>query len=296
MPYSATIRSILAMAKSRLDFKLGKRIGSESAYGAVFNIQGDRKRVVKLYKPYTLKVGRKEIAVAVRMGREGVGPKVHKAGIIGKSGGRYVMYMIMDKIDGDLYTMMKKCPILYAKRKKEIKKQIEKLITKMHKLRFVHADLKDDNVGYVLKNRNHIQIYIIDFGFATLHDKNIIRNKNLATAIVRAYREQNYSYEEIKHSNGFPSMQRRFLEELRRDPKLKKTKVMIDIEKLYSKTKHKPFSNLYINTEGQGPMHYELSNHHWIIFNKKEVWNNGSSKSTLTKHTKLSNSKPTTKS
>lgn len=261
---------------NKTDIKLGDQIGTGSAYGAVFQL-ADAKykgKVVKIFKARTLIEGRKEIAVSVRMGREGVGPKICLGGIVGHSHGRYVFYMIMTEISGDLYSMKTKHPKMYVKYKKSIKNQIKKLITRMHSRQFVHGDLKDDNIGYLKINNKPPRVYIIDFGFSTLHDKKLKTNKNLANAIVRTYREHGYSYSEMLSMNGFPTVQRRFLEELYRNLKIKKSKVAIDVKKIYRKTKNVNFKNLFINIEGGGPVRYQIADEHWIVFNPKEVFPN----------------------
>jgi len=276
MPYSATVKSMVRKLANKTDFKLGKQIGTGSAYGAVFQLKekSRNKRVIKIFKTRTMSEGRKEIAVSVRMGREGVGPKIYLGGIVGYSQGRYTFYMVMSEISGDIYSMKVKCPSMYEKHKKSIKRQIKKLITIMHSRQFVHADLKDDNIGYLEVKNKPPRVYIIDFGFATLHDKQLKTNKNLAMAIVRAYREHGFSYKDMMAMNGFPSVQRRFLEELHRDLKIKKSKVAVDVEKIYKKTKNTNFKNLFINIEGGGPMRYQIADEHWIVFNPKEVFPN----------------------
>jgi len=274
MPYSATVKSMVRKLAEKTDFKLGKQIGTGSAYGAVFQLKEKSRtnRVIKIFKTRTLNEGRKEIAVSVRMGREGVGPKIYLGGIVGYSQGKYVFYMVMSEISGDIYSMRMKCPNMYEKYKRSIKSQIKKLITIMHSRQFVHADLKDDNIGYLEVKNKPPRVYIIDFGFATLHDKQLKTNRNLAMAIVRAYREHGFTYKDMMAMNGFPSVQRRFLEELHRDLKIKRSKVAVDVEKIYKKTKNINFKNLFINTEGGGPMRYRIADEHWVVFNKREVF------------------------
>lgn len=274
MPNAATVKTMCNQMLAKTDLKIGKRIGSPSAYGAVFELKGRQqsKKVVKVFLARTLKDGYKEVSISAKMGLEGISPRIYKAGIVGLHNGYHVLYMTMDKISGDLYSMKSKQPLFYERHKKHIKKQIKRLITKMHSMQFAHADLKDDNIGYLSRGNNKPpKMYVIDFGLSTLHNEALRTNKNLATAIVRAYREHNYSYKDVIEMNALPSIQRRFLEELHANLKLKRSKAAVSIAKMYKQTKNKNFKNLLINVNGAGPMRYRIADEHWIVFNAKDL-------------------------
>jgi len=227
--------------KVKDEIKLGKQIGTPSAYGAVFEIKGSKNKVIKIYKSRTLGFARREGYISVAMGREGIGPKVYKIGMVGIEPGNYVIYCVMEKFEGDLYSLKRKHPLVYKKNEKMIDKEIIRLIQNMHKKKFVHADIKADNLAYKFV-KGKIQLYVIDFGFASLMPFSIKTNKNLAKAIVRAYKDQDYAYQNLLNANAFGKVQRRYDDELFKNKMLKITcKKGININNLYKKLNKKKF-------------------------------------------------------
>jgi len=61
-------------------------------------------------------------------------------------------------------------------------------MNKMHKLGFIHGDLKWDNVGYKNMKQSAPKMYIIDFGLAIKFPRDIRKNMNIVEGIARAYR------------------------------------------------------------------------------------------------------------
>jgi len=285
MPGSATVKSMVKKfyEKYKEPLKLGKQIGTPSSYGAVFEIVGEKNKVVKIFKSRTLGYARREAYISIAMGREGVGPKVYKVGMVGVEPGNLVIYTIMEKIDGDLYSLRKKNPTFYRKNERRIKKEVERLIQNMHKRKFVHADLKEDNLAYKMV-KGKIQLYIIDFGFSSLMPFSIKTNRNLARAIVRAYKDQGYSYQNLINGNAVRKVQHRYNNELFRNKILKITmKKGINIDKVYKKMDKKKFKKEMINliemfpnnnNVRPGVFRYKLANEHWIIFNPGEIIHN----------------------
>jgi serine/threonine protein kinase len=115
------------------------------------------------------------------MGENGVGPKLYNAGLMGEK----YYYMVMERISGDLMSMPR---WLRKKYEAQINDQIRKLMDKMHKLGFIHGDLKWDNIGYKNMKQSAPKIYIIDFGLSIKFPRDIRTNVNIAEGIARAYR------------------------------------------------------------------------------------------------------------
>lgn len=164
-----------------------------------------------------------------------------------------------------------------------IDKEIIRLIQNMHKKKFVHADIKADNLAYKFV-KGKIQLYVIDFGFASLMPFSIKTNKNLAKAIVRAYKDQDYAYQNLLNANAFGKVQRRYDDELFKNKMLKITcKKGININNLYKKLNKKKFKmemidllEMYPGNKSvrPGAFRYKLANEHWIIFNPGEIMHN----------------------
>lgn len=281
MPNSFEVNEMISLFRNKVkgEFELGKRIGTPSAYGVVYEIKGQPNKVVKIFKSRRLSLARREVYISINLGWEGIGPKVYKSGMVGVQPGNYVVYCIMEKIDGDIHSLRLKKPKLYKKYKKEIEKEIIRLIENMHKLKFVHADLKEDNMAYKIV-KGKIKLYIIDFGFTSLMGFDIKTNKNLAKAIVSAYKEANFDYKNLVNAGAIHKVQRRYDDELSKNKLLKiKMKKGININTLFkklNKTKfEKQFVNLrpkkFTNAYGPGVFRYKLANEHWIIYHPEEI-------------------------
>ena len=281
MPNTIEVKEMINLFKKRVkgEIKLGKQIGTGSAYGAVFEIVGQPKKVVKIFKSRRLSLARREAYISISLGWEGIGPKVYKAGMVGLEPRNYVVYTIMDKIDGDIYSLKKTKPKLYRKHKKEIEKEVIRLIENMHKKKFVHADLKEDNLAYKIV-KGKIELYIIDFGFSSLMPFDIKTNKNLAKAIIIAYKQANFDYQNLVNANAIHKVQRRYDDELLKNKMLKITmKRGININTLYKKLNKTKFEKQFVslgpknptNAYGPGVFRYKLANEHWIIYHPVEL-------------------------
>jgi len=292
MPNSFEVKEMTNLFRNKIkgEIKLGKQIGTPSAYGAVFEIKGEPKKVVKIFKARRLSRSRREAYISIFLGREGVGPLVYRSGMVKVKPGDFTVYCVMEKIDGDIYTLKRKNPKLYKKYEKEIEKEVVRLIENMHKLKFVHADIKEDNMAYrIIKGK--IQLYIIDFGFSSLMPFSIKTNKNLSKAIVRAYKEQNFTYKNMVNADAIYKVQRRFNNELSKNKILKITcKKGVNINSLYKKMNKSKYKLEFVNIHPQrnkgknnldskplvklpGVFRYKLVNEHWIIYHPEEIFN-----------------------
>jgi len=274
--------------KVKGEIKLGKQIGTPSSYGAVFEIKGQPNKVIKIFKSRRLSRARKDAYISIYLGNLGIGPKVYKSGMVGLEPGNYVIYCVMDKIDGDIYSLKKEKPLMYKKYKNVIENEIIRLIENMHKENFVHADIKEDNLAYKFY-KGKIHLYIIDFGFTSLMPFSIKTNKNLAKAIVRAYKEQNFNYQNMVNAGAIHKVQRRYDNELFKNKILKITiKKGININSIYKKMNKNKFKDTtYINFlkplrtklrtknngnfKGPGAFRYKIANEHWIIYHPEEI-------------------------
>jgi len=286
MPNAVEVKEMTTLFRNKVkgEIKLGKQIGTPSAYGAVFEIKGQPNKVVKIFKSRRLSRARKDAYISIYFGKRGIGPRVYRAGMVGLEPGNYVSYCIMEKIDGDIYSLKKEKPLCYKKNKKIIEKEVVRLIENIHKEDFVHADIKEDNMAYKIVN-GKIKIYIIDFGFSSLMPFSIKTNKNLAKAIVRAYKEQNFDYQNLLNANAIHKVQRRYDDELLKNKILKITmKKGININTLYKKMNKNIFKGIQINFLRPGPLNknngnfrgpgafrYKIANEHWIIYHPGEV-------------------------
>ena len=281
MPNSLETKEMVNLFRNKVkdEIKLGKQIGTPSAYGAVFELIDQPKKVIKIFKSRRLSLARREGYISIYMGREGIGPKVYKSGMVGIEPGNYVVYCVMDKIDGDIYSLKRKNPRIYKKYEKMIEKEINRLIQNMHKKKFVHADLKEDNLAYKFK-KGKIQLYVIDFGFTSVMPFSIKTNKNLAKAIVRAYKDQDFLYQNLLNANAIGKVQRRYDDELFKNKMLKITcKKGININNIYKKLNKKKFKMEFVNLKptksnnvaGPGAFRYKLANEHWIIYHPEEI-------------------------
>jgi len=291
MPNSFEVREMIKNFRNKVkgEIKLGKQIGTPSAYGAVFEIKGEPKKVVKIFKARRLSRARREAYISINLGWEGIGPKVYRSGMVRVKPGDFTVYCVMEKIDGDIYSLKNKNIEMYKKYENDIEKELIRLIQNMHKLKFVHADIKEDNMAYRIIN-GKIQLYIIDFGFSSLMPFSIKTNKNLAKAIVRAYKEQNFSYKNLVNANAVYKVQRRYNNELSKNKILKITmKKGININTIYKKMNKSKVKSQFVNLKPveyrmrnvgsrperklPGAFRYRLANEHWIIYHPEEVFN-----------------------
>jgi tRNA A-37 threonylcarbamoyl transferase component Bud32 len=166
--------------EEKYGISLGERLGTESSYGVVY-VMPQKSRIVKIFRAKTGDHANREIAISTIMGENGVGPKLYNAGLMSEK----YYYMVMERISGDLLTMPR---WLRKKYEPQINDQIRKLMTKMHKLGYIHGDLKWDNIGYKNMKQSVPKIYIIDFGISIKFPRDIRTNVNIAEGIARAYR------------------------------------------------------------------------------------------------------------
>lgn len=277
MKYAQTIKRFKDIADESKLFKVGDVIGS-GQYGVIYKLMGrkDKNKVVKIFDYGLLSLGRREIAAAVVMGNNGVGPKVYKAGVIRKTLSDTTFYIVMEKLDGELYTLKDAEPKYYLTHRTYIRSQIQQLIEKMHDLRFVHADLKDDNIGYTKQGSKPPKIFILDFGFATKYFKDIDTNLDFASAISRSYIEMGFKAE-MFNKFAFEVVLHRYYTEKGYNTTLKNTfKKPLDIkklEKLYKKLETSKYTPTYINVNQGGPMRIAESKKHWILYNVTNLVN-----------------------
>src|SRR6056300_1260380 len=138
--------------EEKYGISLGERIGTESSYGVVY-VMPQKSRIVKIFYAKSDEHANREIAIST--------------------------------ILGDLLTMPR---WLRKKYEPQINDLIRKLMTKMHKLGYIHGDLKWDNIGYKNMKQSVPKIYIIDFGLSIKFPRDIRTNVNIAEGLARAYR------------------------------------------------------------------------------------------------------------
>jgi len=113
-------------------------------------------------------------------------------------------------------------------------------------------------------------------------------NKNLAKAIVRAYKVQNFNYKNLVNADAIHKVQRRYDNELFKNKILKITmKKGININSLFKKMNKTKFKDTYVNLlrpirtklrsktngnfRGPGVFRYKIANEHWIIYHPEEI-------------------------
>jgi len=194
--------------EEKYGISLGERLGTESSYGVVY-VMPQKSRIVKIFRAKTDDHANREIAISTIMGENGVGPKLYNAGLMGEK----YYYMVMERISGDLMSMPR---WLRKKYEAQINDQIRKLMDKMHKLGFIHGDLKWDNIGYKNMKQSAPKIYIIDFGLSIKFPRDIRTNVNIAEGIARAYRGIGFRPRNFAKSNvNLNFAMRRALDEIR---------------------------------------------------------------------------------
>ena len=194
--------------EEKYGISLGERLGTESSYGVVY-VMPQKSRIVKIFRAKTDDHANREIAISTIMGENGVGPKLYNAGLMGEK----YYYMVMERISGDLMSMPR---WLRKKYEAQINDQIRKLMDKMHKLGFIHGDLKWDNIGYKNMKQSAPKIYIIDFGLSIKFPRDIRTNVNIAEGISRAYRGIGFRPRNFAKSNvNLNFAMRRALDEIR---------------------------------------------------------------------------------
>ena len=201
-------KSLKQMFEEKYGISLGERLGTESSYGVVY-VMPQKSRIVKIFRAKTDDHANREIAISTIMGENGVGPKLYNAGLMGEK----YYYMVMERISGDLMSMPR---WLRKKYEAQINDQIRKLMDKMHKLGFIHGDLKWDNIGYKNMKQSAPKIYIIDFGLSIKFPRDIRTNVNIAEGIARAYRGIGFRPRNFAKSNvNLNFAMRRALDEIR---------------------------------------------------------------------------------
>lgn len=133
----------------------------KGVYGSVADacLHSNCKFVVKMtdiaYRPKR-KAFVREVKLSVPMGKLGISPKVHDYFMCMNAG-----FIIMEKWDGSLKTLLQGNYYL----PNEQKKQIAELVKRMHSYGIIHNDLHADNILYKSKGI-HKEFSIIDFGLA----------------------------------------------------------------------------------------------------------------------------------
>src|SRR5210317_225777 len=201
-------KSLKQMFEEKYGISLGERLGTESSYGVVY-VMPQKSRIVKIFRAKTDDHANREIAISTIMGENGVGPKLYNAGLMGEK----YYYMVMERISGDLMSMPR---WLRKKYEAQINDQIRKLMDKMHKLGFIHGDLKWDNIGYKNMKQSAPKIYIIDFGLSIKFPRDIRKNMNIVEGIARAYRGIGIRPRNlVKHPKDLSGALKRAMEEIR---------------------------------------------------------------------------------
>ena len=194
--------------EEKYGISLGERIGTESSYGVVY-VMPQKSRIVKIFYAKSDEHANREIAISTIMGENGIGPNLYNAGKMKED----YYYMVMERISGDLLTMPR---WLRKKYEPQINDQIRKLMTKMHKLGYIHGDLKWDNIGYKNMKQSVPKIYIIDFGISIKFPRDIRTNVNIAEGIARVYRSIGFRPRNfVKSPKDLSGALKRAMEEIR---------------------------------------------------------------------------------
>jgi len=191
------IPEIRALWKKQFKSRLPSRpIGSPSVFGLVFRLSPEK--VVKIFRSAGgAEKGTREMTIAMYLGKNCVGPKVYKMGFLQ---GSELSYMIMERLDGDLYELFA-TKELSKEDERSIEKQIRAKVVKMHELNVVHSDLKMDNIGYKMLNKNKgYKIYLIDFGYAISFP--IKTRRNVSRGIALAYVNSGFNFEDSTLKRG----------------------------------------------------------------------------------------------
>jgi len=98
---------------------------------------------------------------------------------------------------------------------------LKNLVTKMHALGVVHADLNNSNIGYTYNRKSRtLRLFIIDFGFSVMSKKSFLTGQNLLKLYAQAYRKKGITSDMIM-SQGKGSMVRdRFMCELSKNQRI----------------------------------------------------------------------------
>ena len=262
------------------NFKLGKRIGSDSTYGAIFQLLNDRTKVIKLFKPYSYNKGRKESVIAVRMGMSDirVGPRVHRVGFIANRDDSLYFYMIMDKLDGDIQSLQFTDSKYYDKWYNHIKREMKKQTHKMHQLQFIHGDIKDDNFGYKKNGTKAPKVYLIDFGFSIKTFEKIEKPENVIKGLALVFKDMDITTRNIIAGNYIKNVDYALRLEMFLNKKIKKQvkrtniitakRVLDEIDKIQNKNIIFPYINI---SKTNGSTRMKVNVGHWTLWNPKEV-------------------------
>lgn len=158
---------------------VGKRIGTASAAGQLFEHPSYKDRVIKvIYGPLngknhreTLQGVRKEFAMGELIHSLGIGGRFYKLNMCGKNA-----HMTLERFEGTLSEFIEK-PDKFGVEVRHLKAaalQIKRLVVKLHKYGLYHGDIHLNNFMFK-KTATGFKWYLIDFGF--VHTKNRPINK-----------------------------------------------------------------------------------------------------------------------
>jgi len=186
-----------------------KKIG-EGSYGRVY-AWGEK--AVKIWRDQDAPA---ELKIARLLSKCGVGPKIYCSGKLHGD----THYMIMKRLDGSL-RQLKKLHGNKTEVRQQIDIQLKNLVTKMHALGVVHADLNNSNIGYTYNRKSRtLRLFIIDFGFSVMSKKSFLTGQNLLKLYAQAYRKKGITSDMIM-SQGKGSMVRdRFMCELSKNQRI----------------------------------------------------------------------------
>ena len=270
--------------EKKTGIKVGAQIGSASSYGRVLKLAGQPNKVIKMFKPLTYNKGRKEVAISIAMGRKEIeiGPQIYRAGFIVNKEGSMYFYIIMDKLDGDLRSLMREDRAYLEKWKTNIKESKKQLVTKLHKQQIVHGDLRNDNIGYVIVNKNKPpKLYIIDYGFSVKVPYEIKTPSNLVRSFAMAYKDMDITTKNILVGSYLADVEDTYKRELFLNKTLKKyiknhkkkpvpsvRKLLDDLNNIQNKQVFYPYIN--IENSGHGTR-YKYAERHWVLWDPANV-------------------------
>jgi len=179
-----------------------KELG-QGAFGKTYLVEKNKKEyAIKeittknffMSKKEMIHKNKKEIQIAIKMGKLNIGPKIYDSYMCNDKG-ELKMFLVMDHMtEGSLLKWMESNTLT-----SDHKQQILKKLKKMHSLNYYHVDTHLENI-FVTKNKNKIEFYIGDFGqsYAGLDDiKNMLSNNDMNMLQNSLRYNMNQKYNEI---------------------------------------------------------------------------------------------------
>ena len=184
----------------------------------------------------------------------------------------------MDKLDGDLQSIQFKDTKYYEKWYNHIKMEMKRLTHKMHQLKFIHGDIKDDNFGYKKIGDRPPKVYLIDFGFSIKTFEKVETPINIIKGMALVFKDMDITTRNIIAGNYIKNVDYALRKEMFLNTNIKKKvkktniitakRVLDEIDKIQNKNIIFPYINI---SKTNGSTRMKVNVGHWTLWNPKEV-------------------------